>query len=426
MRGVALCGVLAAALLSGCAERDRSNPLDPKNQATGGLIAGFNALAGNGQVEIRWTRLTQQGVLGYQVLRARPGGASSYLPGFLGASFAGTVDSTAENDSTYVYRLVAFLSSGDSALSPPDTATPGSRRIAALSAAVPALVRLTPDARDLLFVQPASEAYEDMELDPVREVLWLTLPDAGLVLRRNFDGTTAGVTLSLPSPSDVSISSLRGVGWVAVPDLQQAQAFGPDLDNPVPLHTISSLGEARVVEVGASQPVVWIGNEDGIVRLFSADAILLGEWNVGARVVAIALDEDRARAWVVTRLLSGDELQLIDDGDSTVTLKRTGLSNVADLAFDPVTRSLWISERGPPRLGVGRLTRSSEEGLIEVSLQGIEPFGISPDPQSGSCWVSELKSNRLIEVSPGGLILRWSGRVEVPYAVRLTRGPGIP
>lgn len=420
----AVCaGAILGALLAGCAEREHLNPLDPENSETGGMIAGFNALAGNAQIEIRWDRLTQRDVAGYRLLRWRPGESPLYLDETYGSGITGTVDSSVSNDETYVYRLVARFTSGDSAISPADSATPGTRRIAVLSAGLPGLVGMTPDARDLLYRQPSLEAYEDMEVDRTRDVLWLTLPDQGRVLRSYFDGQPAGPTIALPGPADVSVSNLRGVGWLAFPQEGVARAFGPDLASTVPLHTIASVGEAHVVEAGTLDPSVWIGNDEGIVLRFTADGAPVGSWAIGARVVAIALDEAMERAWVATRGATGDALLVIDGTDSTVTVLPGGFSNIADLAFEPTTRSLWISDRGPPGMSQGRLSRASDLGVIQMSHAGIEPFGIMADPNTGHCWASELASNRVIEVTPSGTIVRRSAPVDVPYAVRIVEGP---
>jgi len=418
----ALAAIIVAALCAGCAKRDRLNPLDPENDATGGKIAGFNALAGDRQVEIRWTRLTQADVVVYALLRWRPGESPSYLPEMYGKNIAGTVDSAVTNGETYTYRLVAFFTSGDSAISPTDTATPGTRKIAVLSAGVPGLLGLTPDARDILYVQPSNEAYEDMELDRVHTVLWLTMPDAGLVLRSYFDGRPAGPTIVHPHPSDVSVSNSRGIGWIAFPDRHVVRAYGPDLASADTFRTIPS-GEARVVEAGTVDLTIWIGNDAGTVRRFTTDQVLLADWSLGAPVIAIALDEDAERAWVAVRSSIGDDLYVIDGRDSTVTKAVGRWSGIADLAFDATTRSLWVSERGTPRAGNGRLSRLSESGVALSALGGIEPFGIMADPATGNCWASELKTSRIIEVSPAGTILRGSAPIDVPYAVRVVGGP---
>jgi hypothetical protein len=419
-----LASVLAATVLSGCAERERLNPLDPENTTTGGLIAGFGARAGNGQVEVVWQRLPQSDVASYRLQRWIPGQLPAYLPEVYGSTIAGTVDSLLPNGETFLYRLVARFTSGDSAVSPVDTATTGTRRIAVLSAGAPGYVGLTPDARDVLFTLPSDEAPEDMEVDRTRDVIWLTLPGEGVVFRQYFDGTLAGPTLVLNRPTDVSVSNQRGIAWIALPDLAEVRAYGPDLSATTPFDRVSGTGDAHVVEAGTTDLTVWIGDESGVVyRYVPETGPVLGTWDLGDRVIYIALDEAMDAAWVATRGASGDKLFRIDGADSSVTALPGVWGNIADIEFDPVFRSLWISERGPPGAGLGRLTRASASGATQATLSGVEPFGITTDPLTGHCWASELKSNRVIEVASSGSIVRWSISVSVPYAVRVLGGP---
>jgi len=88
------------------------------------------------------------------------------------------------------------------------------------------------------------------------------------------------------------------------PDDHLVRAFGPNPASVDTFRTISSLGEAHVVEAGTADPTVWVGNEAGTVRRFTADGILLNEWSLGARVIAIALDEAAERAWTAVRSAS--------------------------------------------------------------------------------------------------------------------------
>lgn len=412
----AIAALLTAGLAAGCSERARLNPLDPENARTGGMLPGFQALAGNGFVDLRWVRLTQEGVLGYRIQRWKPGeppadlGDVDYPP-----SYAGAVDFDVANDSTYVYRLVAHLASGDSAASPPDTATPGTRRIVVLSAGLPGLVGLTADAREILYAQFSTEAYADVALDSLHAFLWLTRTDAGEVLRRDFNGSTVGVPIAVAGPASVSVSSLRGVGWVGLPDLQQARSYGPDPNSGAAKDSLSSVGHVRALEAGTTDPSVWLGNEEGVVLRFTLDGARAGQWSLGAPVAAIALDEDRRSAYVACGRNGIDDLYRIDTADSTVTPLLAGLQNVVDLAFSRKTRSLWISERGTPNAGNGRLRLATEAGAILMTRSGLEPFGLAIDPAGSSCWVSDLRSNRLLEVSPNGGTLRMSPVLDTPY-----------
>ena len=422
---LALGAALASSLLAACEMRDRSNPLDPENTRTGGKPAAPIATASDASVELRWQRLTQSSVVGYRLLKARPGEAPAYLRSTLYASTtSGDLDTSVVNGATYLYQLVAYFQSGDSAVSPADSATPDARRVIVLDAKAPALLRLTPDLRDVLFDQLAVEAYEDVELDSRRGILWLTAPGAGRVFRRFLDGTAAGVTLDLNAPTDVSISELRGLGWLALPQSGLVRAYGPDLNDDMPSRSIASVGEAHVVEAGKTEPMLWIGNNAGTVYLFNTDALPLGRWTLGGNPVsAIALDEPRSRAWVVVRLLSGDDLYIIDAVDSTVTQVPGRFANVADISYDPVLQSLWISERGTPLAGMGRLVRLDEAGHVQAEVMGIEPYGIATDSRDGTCWATDLKSGRVLQFASDGTLLRASVPLGTPYAVRIDFGP---
>ena len=409
-------------LVSGCTTRERLNPLDPKNTATQGALTGFNAIAADGVVELRWTALAVQGVSGYRVQRWKPGeaprplGFADYNP----AASAGE-DSSVVNDSTYVYRLIAHLATGDSVVSPPDTATPGVRRVFVLEAGGPAFSRLAPDGRDLLFERPGDESYVDLELDRTREVIWLAAEAAGLVLRKSEDGATIGAVLSIGAPGDLSVSESRGIGWVVSLSEQRVVSFGPNINDATPLRSIDAVGNPRVVEAGTLDPSVWVGNEEGVVYRFRAqDIVLTHAWGLGAGSIrAIALDESTGGAWVATRQSDVGSLFYLNPADSSSTLVRANLSNVADLAVDASSGDLWLSERGPPGFGSGRVSRLARAGATLAAVSGVEPYGLEIDPVDGSCWVADLRSDRVLCIDRSGAILRSSIPLQTPYAVRV-------
>jgi len=422
--------LVAAALFvasGGCETRDRSNPLDPYNNETGGLIEGFNALAGNRQVEIRWSRVKQNGLVGYRLLRWLPGDTPAVLEDHIASNLTGTVDSAVVNEESYVYQVVAHFQSGDTLASPPDTATPGTRQIIVLGADLPGMYGLTPDGRDILYAQGSQDAYEDMELDENRNILWLSIPLAGAVFRIYPSGAVAAPEINVTYASDVSISDPRGYGWVADPLDEKVHRYGPQLDDID--GTFVRAGRARVVEAGKHTSFVWIGNEAGDVYRFTTNDPITaaGQWNVPGVVRAIAIDEGTGRAWVVARPpgeTGTDDLYRIDPADTSVTTVPFRLANVADVEYDEARHSLWVSEEGPPDLGSGRLDRLDDQGEIQATRSGIEPFGIHVDKPTGNCWVADLKSQRVLEVAPDGLVVRRTTRIETPYMVRVI--PGLP
>lgn len=410
---------IVAALLGGCTTRDRLNPLDPANTQTSGAIPGFSAIAANGIVELRWTPLTQKGVDAYALHRWRPGGAPLPIPGAVfGPRSTGTVDLDVDNDSTYVYRLVARFSFGDSALSPPDSATPGNRYVSILGADPAAIVTLSPDARDVIAVSYADNAFDDFEIDRDRDVLWLSDPILGVIFRRGLNGEVGGVTIPTQGVTDVSVSNLRGIGWAASPERQVVQAFGPDLDEATPRLSVAGVGHARVVEAGTLDATVWIGNDEGTVfRVNPSDGSVIEQWSLGAAIRAIALDEAAQAAWVATIRSGVNDLYYFTPGDTSVVAVRVGLDNVADLEVEPITRTLWVSERGRPRFGAGRVSRLSAAGATLATRGGLEPYGIGIEPGLDHVWVTDLATNRVYELDANASILRRGPPIGVPYGV---------
>jgi hypothetical protein len=418
-RGVSLAMALLLLAAAGCATRDRLNPLDPANATTHGEIPGFGAIAANGLVELRWTPLTQPGILNYSVDRWRPGESPRPLPGAVfGPTSSGTVDFDVANESTYVYRLVARFVYGDSAVSPPDSATPGNRSISILSAELPGVVVLSPDARDVITAVPAENAFVDFDIDRTRGVVWLNDPVSGVLLRHGINGEVAGAAIRVQGATDVSVSNLRGIGWVVSPEMQLLLAYGPALDDPTPRITVAGVGRARVVEAGTLDPTVWVGTDEGNVYRFNpSDGSPLEHWNVGAPVRAIALDQPTRTAWVVTVRGSVNDLYHLTPGDPGVVALRTNLDNVADVEVEPSSHDLWVSERGRPRAGAGRISRLDATGATLATRTGLEPYGIAVEPGTDRVWVTDLASDRVLELDPQAAIVRRSPPIGVPYGV---------
>jgi len=112
-----------------------------------------------------------------------------------------------------------------------------------------------------------------------------------------------------------------------------------------------------------------------------------------------------------------NDLYYLVPGDTTRTLVRAGLDNVADVEVEGVNRTLWISERGRPRAGAGRISRLSLDGTTQISIGGLEPYGISVDPGTDRVWVTDLTSNRVLLLDRDGVVRRRSPPVAVPYGL---------
>ena len=56
-----------------------------------------------------------------------------------------------------------------------------------------------------------------------------------------------------------------------------------------------------------------------------------------------------------------------------------------------------------------------------TTVTGLEPYALAVEPGSIACWVTDLKSDRLILVGENGAVLRRSPPLGIPYGVRIDR-----
>jgi hypothetical protein len=409
-------------LVGGCTTRERANPLDPENQKTGGRLTGFNARAGDHSVDLVWSPLTQTGVLSYEVQRWVPGGTPvRIVPGLYPPYVSAAEDIDVENDSTYVYHLIAHLASGDSAVSPPDTVTPGTRRTVVLIAQPYGIAGISPDGRDVAYVRESGDPYDDIDLDTRRGIFWLSQFDRGMLTGRTYEGTGTTIEIPVDHPTDLAISLQRGSIWAAVPDEEEVKRFGSaDTNIGIPGIPVTGVGPARVVEADNQHGTIWIGADDGgVYRASAASSAILESWKLGATINAISVDESSGDAWITTRNVNLCDLYRFTPGDVTPELVRQGLLNVTDMEVEPVNHTLWVCERGAPQAGNGRLSRLDANGVALTTLTGLEPYAVAVEPGSSGCWVTDIRSDRLWHVAPDGVVLRRSPPLGVPYGVRV-------
>ena len=147
--------VLSAALLAlSCATRDRSNPFDPANRGTLGRPVGFAAIAGDHEARLQWTRVTGDGLVGYQVFR-RTATQTDFTPLsiVLPPGTASFVDRGLLDGLDHYYRLYYVFTSGLDTRPAEDVATPGPQRTWVADYGTGRVSRLSADGRHVARVR---------------------------------------------------------------------------------------------------------------------------------------------------------------------------------------------------------------------------------------------------------------------------------
>jgi hypothetical protein len=328
--------------MSGCEGRDRANPLDPLNPATGGTPDNFNAIADDGKVTLEWYDLGFDDLIGYELTRLEEDtGESSTLNDFpIPPSEITWMDETVTNDRTYAYTL-HFLTPGDEMISSlPDRATPGPSTVWAADFNSPAIRKISPDARDL-----------------VRSV-------------RGFYG-----------PWDLSISPSGDI-WVA--DFSAGHVKKFDIDGEFLLrYDLSSAGRGRPLSLGydTRSNTLWIGGRspDGVVHI-TDQGFEIAYYASISYPIDIDIDRSNGTVWVASR--DTRSVYRLRPGEGSFTAI-PGFNQPASLSVDPGSGYCWIAD-GSSVIVLGN------NGDIQLSLSDFRsPQVVAVDVGDGSCWVGD-------------------------------------
>jgi DNA-binding beta-propeller fold protein YncE len=404
----------ALALLAGCSNRERANPLDPANPATGGRPAGFNAVAGYGLVTLSWTAQPSLAIDGFLVQRLAPGD-SLYRP--MGAVFtpaaSGVNDLLVRSGSLYRYRLYYLIRGAPGHLPAEDEATPGPLRPWVADAGAGTLVRLSPDGRDIARSSRDAGDLQSLAVDREDGRVWTSSRYDGLVTTRLPGSVVADRITGLGQPFSMAVSPLDHSAWICelAGSLAHYSAAGASLPGRAEL-----LDTPTGVAVSPRDFSVWVcENGANRVRRFDSDGTPLAVAYV-ASPSRVAVDSLSGQAWV-TSLSAGRVWRLSALG------ARLDSSNVAvgpiGLAVDHRRGRVWIADAGGDRLVVLDLATMA----VLFTVPGLaEARDVDVDLATGDAWVVARSDRQVVRVSPDGVVLQRLGGFTDPTEVRLDPG----
>lgn len=269
-RGLPLNLVMTAVLLvlvaSGCEQRDRANPFDPRNPDTGGVPPLLSSRAGNGQVALSWDVEPLDGVVRtYLHRRFREGVVKPLTPNGLDPSVHEYVDPSPQNDVRYEYRLELEIVGGERAFSAWDAATPGDAVPWVADSDGGGLSRLTPDARDRI-LRLGSGWILDVAVDSLDASVWCVDYLNGLLLHYDLEGSQL-LRVSVPGARAVAVDRDSASVWVGSFDRRRLERRWRDGG---PAWSDSTAGYVEDL-ASASPDGVWLVNRDGDLRLYRDD-----------------------------------------------------------------------------------------------------------------------------------------------------------
>jgi sugar lactone lactonase YvrE len=416
MRAVAAFLALALTLFAAsCSHRERANPLDAANPATGGAPQGFNAIADVALVQLRWVARTDLAIDGFQVFRLAPGD-SIYraLTGVLPRDIAQFFDTAVQTGLEYHYRIYYVIGGSLGAKFAEDVAMTGSILPWVVDADRGRLMRLSPDGRDIAIQRPGFLSAGSLAVTPGLGPIWV--------------GNEIGGTVDIVDPSELLGPRLRGLGAPAAIALDPVNATAWICDRNGSVRHFQSNGSVALpaslgplvdpvsVATDPNDGAIWVtefgGN--GVVR-FGRDGSRLSERSLLAPA-RVAVDSTNGEAWV-TSIASGWVWRL---SPALAVLDSFRLQAPVGVALDWRRRTAWICDvDGDQLVGVDMDTRAQR--FVTAGLGN--PWDVAVDLANGEAWVVARGSSRGFRVSASGRQLTSVPGLGDPFAIRLDRLP---
>ncbi|HTM57019.1 MAG TPA: hypothetical protein VL123_01240 [Candidatus Udaeobacter sp.] len=409
---LALAALIALAALPGCGKRERLNPFDPANPVTGGRPPGFEALAQNSAVTLRWSATETSGLVGYQLYR-RTERESTFtaLGGLIPAGTTQRGDFGLQNGVDHFYRLYYVFAGGSGGLPAEDDATPGPLMPWVADYGRPGVELMTSDGHHILSTDTFVSGPSDVAADAVRDRLWISDPlSSHVIVVTPSSGQRVSIS-AVSDPGAIALDPVDGSGWVCDAQLDALRHFQDDGSSASPFE-LSGISQPLDVATDPLDRSVWVCERGGNrVRRFLVSGTAAGSVDLAAPS-RVDVDSVTHAAWV-TSFTTG-KVFVISNTPATRD-SSTAASGPIGIAVDPRRGRIWVADAAGNAVVALR-----RDASLEFRVAGLgEPREVAVDPQSGNAWVTLLAHGEVAVISPTGVVLQHTGGFSQPYGISI-------
>lgn len=416
---LAAAALVLAALAASCADRPRTNPLDPGNPETGGGPLGFIALAGNAQVSLSWQGPPEGARIGGFLLERRVHGTTAYatLDSVLSPATLGRIDAAVANDSEYDYRLSYVLEGGGVSGAPVvRTARPGPEIVWVADPGVDEIARISPDGRTRALTLDGVEACNRVAVQLADGDLWAASPLSGSVLVFGADGSVVGSFGGLDEPNAIAVDPTSSSAWICeeAPGASKVRRWASD---GTVLATGPAFGLASDVAIIPGGGAWIVDEQTGRLVSLASSGAATGTFALPSDPRRMARDPIDGSLWV-TCYSSGDVVHVGSNGGVLATYG--GFNGPYGIDVDEFRNLVWVGLDGDGAV-VG--LRASDGGLV-FRVGGLpHPRSLAVNDRTGECFVAAIASHELVRIDADGTVLSRNPNFSAPFDVKIDPGP---
>ena len=386
---------LTALVVLSCADRSRRNPLDPGASEPLALASPLRALAGDGQVELRWDFTRFEDVRAVRLYRES---GDSTLARELPATDTSFVDRSVTNGRIYSYRIALDVAGeAELAIAGEHLATPGPERVWVADGGSGLVWRLTPDGRQGLFAQGYFPSLSAIAIDGETGDCWVADGSIGLY-RITEDGEVHPVETTLEEAGATVIDPEGRTGWAVSADGRRVYRFPvAALGDTLSLVELDAAFSDSVGLALGAEGGLWVADGPGErVLHVDADGVRLGEWRGLEGIVDVdPVPGECCQAWA---LIEGGNRLLRLLPESGRQERELPFAPARHMDVDSTTGDLWIAGEG----GIAALQPGG--GALLHWPEAEAGRGVVIDGVNEQLWVAE--ETELSKITLGGLTYR--------------------
>lgn len=397
--------LLCVLILNSCSQRERSNPLDPKNPFTSGVESTFRAIAGNQKVTLLWDVGKRDDVSGFEIFRKeRDQKEFKKISGNLIPSSINVFeDNSVANGLLYSYQLgIALKNKIGVRLSKIVDAQPGPEICWISDYWGYRIQQITPDSRYILrsfnIVSPSSIAF-----NPINMAIWVVTDEGTTVQKITPNGKVILKLEGFLAITDLQLDIRDNSCWVADSLAQAVVKIPYDGNIPTVIKSVNGLPllNPKNIAIDSKHGWCWIAEPrvGRVIRYSTIGGPSLMYDSLGSPDL-VSADETSAACWIADM----EALRIIRIGlEGPKIISDRDFEGIVSIEADPSSHGLWVATD----LGLSRI---GTDGSVKLTLSGIRDIlAIAVNRLDGSVWVTKSNKPEVIKISAGGDIL---GRLE--------------
>jgi hypothetical protein len=400
-----------AVLFMFCTDRDRNNPLDPKNPSTHGRMSHVRIYSQEHKVVILWEKLEIRGLQAIQVYRKADTDSNFKFIGSTSGSSYYYVDSTAIYGMKYEYYVTALVDGYDSPPSEYVTITPGPTYTWVADIESGYLTRLTHDLQGHIFDFGIMSFPCLIASSPGERSAWVYSRFSESIYKVNSNGHPDVQLFEYKDITHMAVDTVTNDLWLCIQDqssILRLNSSGELLKSCREIHS-----PKRLAVNPRSHNCYVIDSSSNAVFNVTADGKIGSRINGLISPQDIIYDQKNDKLWIAdsTRIL------VFDKNGQMTTKAIEGLFWASFIALDCHRNTCWIIDMEPIGQNAS-LLKLTADGQTQFELASFKhPMSIAVNEFDGSCLVADVGAARLFQISEDGSRVSIVGNYYAPYAV---------